>query len=1005
MHLPVIDSVAADRVRQSIADEIARSIKGEVRFSAHDRMLYATDASLYQVEPIGVVIPASVQDGRAAIEVCARLGVPVLARGGGTALAGQTVNHAVVIDFSANCRNIVTVDPVAKRARVEPGVVLDQLNDALASHGLMFGADVATSSHATIGGMIGNNSAGANSILYGRTVENLVALDVALADGRRVRLDEGASDRDPQLNEMTRRLAAIVLPIADEIDRRIPKIRRHVDGYNLDLLLAQLRSSTPGTFDRVNLATLVCGSEGTLAVTLEAELALVARPKVRGLVIVGFDSVAAALAPLQAMLATGPSAVELIDDMVIEMAKRHTSYHVDVEVMPRPATGHLGAVMYVQYFGDSREEITAKMDQLEHALAGASMVRHLDQAAMDAAWRLRKAGEPLLHTVRGERKPITFVEDTAVDPLRLAEFVERFRAIVTRHGSIAAYYAHASVGCLHIRPLVAISSDQGLEMMQSIACEVADLVVEFGGALSGEHGDGRVRTPLLTRVLGSVIAKAIRDVKHVFDPEGRLNPGILVDNDAPTAITSRLRVRPDDRHFVHAPPVPTFFSYEREEGFTHALEQCNGAGLCRRLTPGGTMCPSYRVLKDERHATRGRANALRLAVTGQLSPQVSSATGSSPQGAPAWSDPATKETLALCLSCKACKSECPSNVDISKLKAEFTAQEFLARGGVPWRVRILSRVATINALGSALWPLSNWIVGFAPARAMIAGVMGFASERSLPTFGPSLRGWIHRRTRARARESGPESINPKPTVLLLPDCFTQWSEPEIGRSAIEVLERFGYRVVLPRVGCCGRAAISQGMLADAARSCRATALDLAEAFRREGAVALVGLEPSCLSAIKDDWIDLNMGLDRAVVRDLASKTWMIEEWLEANWARHPTRPTFAPTTEGVLVHEHCHQKALFGAGTSSRLVKRVFGERAQLIKSGCCGMAGGFGFQRANYELSMQIGASDLFPKLNANETAIVCTPGASCRHQVADGIARKSFHPIELIARALADH
>ncbi len=991
VHLPVVDAADVDVARRSIAEQLASSISGEIRFGRHDRLLYATDASLYQVEPIGVVIPASVADGLATVKECARLGLPLLARGSGTALAGQSVNHAVIVDFSANCRRILPVDPVARRARVEPGVVLDQLNEALARDGLMFGADVATSSHATIGGMIGNNSAGANSILYGRTVENLISLDVALADGTRVRLDEGASERDPLVRSITERLAEIVRPIAHEIDLRTPKILRHVDGYNLDLFLSQLRRSTPGTFDRVNLAHLVCGSEGTLAVTLEAELSLVPRPKVRGLVIIGFDGVPAALRPLAAMLETAPSAVELVDDIVIEMAKRNAIYRADVAVMPQPASGTLGAVMYVQYFGESHSEISAKMDRLESALGGAPLVRHFEQAAMDAAWRLRKAGEPLLHGVPGERKPITFVEDTAVDPRQLAAFVDEFRAIVARHGSVAAYYAHASVGCLHIRPLVSLASEQGLATLRSIAIDVADLVVRYGGALSGEHGDGRVRSPLLTRVLGPVIAQAIRDVKQVFDPEGRLNPGNLVNNDEPAALTSKLRVRPDDSHFVHPPSGPTFFNYEREEGFSHALEQCNGAGLCRRLTPGGTMCPSYRVLKDERHATRGRANALRLAFTGQLSNRPSDVKH-------------VNETLALCLSCKACKTECPSNVDISKLKAEFTAQQFLRAGRVPWRTQLLGRVARINAAGSALWPLSNWIAACPPFRALIAAVMGFARERSLPHFGQSLRTWSVRRHAARVRQCGPDSMIDRPTVLLLPDCFTQWSEPAIGRSAIEVLERFGYRVVIPRVGCCGRAAISNGMLAEAARSSRIVALALLEAFRREHAVALVALEPSCLSAIKDDWLDLNMGLDLESLRGLASKSWLIDEWLDQQWDRHPKRPTFAQTTEQVALHAHCHQKALWGAGSSSRLLERIFPKRAHTLATGCCGMAGAFGFQSSNYELSMKIGASDLFPKLDARPLDVVCAPGASCRHQIADGTARRALHPIELVARALAD-
>ncbi|MDA0214168.1 MAG: FAD-binding protein [Planctomycetota bacterium] len=1004
IHLDVLKNGAlqidsSEATRKSIADQLAGVVNGEIRFDQHDRMLYSTDASLYQVEPIGVVVPLNVADGIEAIRVCEKLGVPILARGGGTALAGQTVNHAVVIDFSANCRSILEIDPVARRVRVEPGVVLDQLNDALLPHGLMFGVDVATGSHATLGGMIGNNSAGANSILYGRTVEHLVSIDVVLADGTRMRFAEGSSERDPRVKELTRRLAEIVFPIADEIDKRIPKILRHVDGYNLDILLAQLRASTPGTFDRVNLAHLFCGSEGTLGVTVEAELLLVERPKVRGLAILGFDDVPDALRPLQAMLSTRPSAVELVDDIVIEMAKKNALYSQDVRVMPTPKSGKLGAVMYVQYFGNSLQEIESKMDQLAQCVADAPMVRHFTASAMEAAWRLRKAGEPLLHGVPGEKKPLTFVEDTAVDPARLAEFVDEFRAIVARHGTTAAYYAHASVGCLHIRPLVAISNPEGLATLRSIAVDVADLVVKYGGALSGEHGDGRVRSPLLTRVLGPSIAQAIRDIKSVFDPRALLNPGNLVRNDDPSLITSQLRARPDDSHFVHAPDVPTFFRYEREEGFSHALEQCNGAGLCRRMTSGGTMCPSYRVLKDERHSTRGRANALRLAVTGQLGNG-----GAIAANTPAWNDPQTKATLDLCLSCKACKTECPSNVDISKLKAEFTAQQFWQRGGVPWRIEIMGRIRTLNRIGSALWPISNWAIKIAPIRRAIAGLMHFSPRRSLPPFGQSLRSWMIRRSERSVRIHGPESLQDRPTVLLMPDCFSQWSQPDVGRAAVEVLNAFGYRVILPNAGCCGRAAISNGMLAEAARMSCETAIALSDAVRREGAVALLGLEPSCVSAIKDDWLDLKMSVDRKCLVELAAKTWMIEEWLDCNWDSHPKRPEFAKTSESVVLHAHCHQKALWGAGTSFGLLYRIFGDSAKTLATGCCGMAGGFGFHEANFDLSMRIGEQDLFAKLNEHPDAIVCAPGTSCRHQIADGVDRDALHPIELVARAIAD-
>ncbi len=999
IHLEVLRD-SAPRSTEVLEARLASAVRGEIRFSQHDRMLYSTDASLYQVEPIGVVIPATVQDGLNAIRICAELGVPSLARGAGTALAGQSVNRAVIVDFSANCRGILALDPFSRRVRVEPGVVLDQLNAAVLPHGLMFGPDVATSSHATIGGMIGNNSAGANSILFGRTVEHLCSLDVALSDGRSLRFYEGASEHDPTIREFTRCVADVILPIAAEIERRTPKILRHVDGYNLDLILAQLRASTPGTYDRVNLAHLFCGSEGTLGVTLAAELALVDRPKQRGLAIVGFTGVSEALRPLTAILATNPSAVELIDDMLINMASQHAMYRRDVHVLPAPKSGDVAAVLYVQYFAESHAELVAKMDRLGQVLEGAPMVRHFGASEMEAAWRIRKAGEPLLHGVAGDRKPVTFVEDTAVDPARLFDFVQEFRAIVTRHGSTAAYYAHASVGCLHIRPLVSLSTTQGLETLRSIAVEVADLVVKYGGALSGEHGDGRVRSPLLTRVLGPTITQAIRDIKLIFDPKGLLNPGNLVLTDDPTRITSALRVRPDDQHFRKAPATATFFNYDREEGFSHALEQCNGAGLCRRLTSGGTMCPSYRALKDERHATRGRANALRLALTGQLGGEgPSTSVGSS-----AWNDPETKETLQLCLSCKACKTECPSNVDISKLKAEFTAQGYWRRGGVPWRVALMGRIGSLNRLGSAVWPIANGLARLPVVRTAVAAIMGFSSQRSLPPFGPALRPWMERTTAANARSHGPQSMQPKPTVLLMPDCFSQWSEPSVGRAAVEVLTAFGYHVVLPKAGCCGRAAISNGMLAHASKMCHDTALALINAMRREGAVALLGLEPSCVSAIKDDWLELKLGLDPALLASLAAKTWLVEEWIDRAWDSHPTHPEFAPGNESVILHAHCHQKALWGAESSSRLLTRIFGSRASVLPTGCCGMAGGFGFRRESFDLSMRIARGDLFAKLEPHSDAIVCAPGTSCRHQIADGLGRTALHPIEIVARALRD-
>jgi FAD/FMN-containing dehydrogenase/Fe-S oxidoreductase len=974
----------AERERMELAEAIRLLGVGQVRFERHDRMLYATDASIFQVEPIGVVVLDRPEAAVPLMRFCAERGLPVLPRGGGTSLAGQCVNFAVMLDFGAHCRGIRAIDPAAMTAVVEPGVTLDQLNAALATHGLLFGPDVATSSHATLGGMIGNNSAGARSLIHGRTVENLLALDVVLPDGSTMHLSEGSCERDPRQRELARRLAAIVLPLRDEIARRVPRIRRHVDGYNVDLLLDQLDASTPGTFDRVNLATLVCGSEGTLATVTSATLRLARRPGATGLAIAGFESVPASLSRLMDMLACGPSAVELVDDVVIDTALANTEYRRYVEVLPKPSSGRLGAVMYVEFQGESIEAVRAGFDRLAAVLPGVPMQRHEDPRTLANAWKLRKAGEPLLHGVPGDRKPMTFVEDTAVDPARLAAFVDGFRAIVERHGTRAAYYAHASVGCLHIRPLVRIHDERGRAEMVSIATEVADLVSAYGGALSGEHGDGRVRTPLLERVMGRELCEGFRRVKEVFDPEGRMNPGNLVETGRPQAIVERLRVKPAERD-VPVPRVDTFFHYDREHGFEAAVEACNGAGLCRRVQPGGTMCPSYRATLDERHATRGRGNALRLAITGQFGTP----------GSPDWRDAQTQATLDLCLSCKACKSECPSNVDISKLKAEFAAQGFARRGRVPWRTRLLGRVRQSQRLGSLLWPLANAALAWTPVRRMITGMLGFHPDRHLPAYGPAVDRWLGRR--------GSRAAAGAPTVLLFPDCFANYGETDLGRLAVQLLEAFGYRVVMPDVGCCGRSLISVGMLAEARETVARTARSLLEAMERTGAVAVLGLEPSCVSAIKDDWLDLKMDVERKRLRAMAERTWLVEAFLDQQWDRHPIRPAAHPApSETVILHGHCHQKALWGVESSAGLLRRLVGERLQILDSGCCGLAGSFGYLAHRHELSLRIGELSVFPPIRRSPDAVVAAPGTSCRHQIQHATGAEAMHPVALAARLL---
>ncbi len=981
--LPQHDA-ATSEARARIAGALASLGCSDVRAERAERLLYATDASIYQVDPILAVVPKDVPEAVRAVRWCMANGVAVLPRGGGTSLNGQTVNSAVVVDLGAHCRGVTGVDAERRRAWVEPGVVIDRLNLDLAPLGLFFAPDPATSSHNAVGGAIGNNSAGMRSIMYGRTVENLHAVDVVLADGGVHRLEEGSCDRDPRQRAIAEAMRDALVPLRDEIRARFPRILRHVDGYNLDLFLDGLERSTPGTFDRVNLAHVVCGSEGTLCTVVGAEVRLVPTPKAKGLAIMGFAGVDDALAALAEMIASGPAAVELIDDVIIDLARQNREYAAYVELMPRPSGTQLGAVMYVEYFGQSAAEVDAKLADLRARLPGQPMEQYTDARRMAEAWKLRKAGEPLLHGVPGVRKPLGFVEDTAVDPSRLPGFIREFKEILARHGTRASFYAHASVGCLHIRPMLALGDPADRRRMVEIGQEVTDLVVRHGGALSGEHGSGRSRTALQLRYFGEPVCRALAAVKAIWDPRGLMNPGIKVDFARESMPVEDLRIAPGGRD-AHVPATETFFTYEHEDGFDHAVEMCNGAGLCRKLQGTVTMCPSYQATLDERHSTRGRGNHLRLAITGQLGGD----------GRPDWNSPDVQETLGLCLSCKACKSECPSNVDISKLKAEYAAQGFARRGRVPFAAKVFGRVRASNRLLSRLWPLVNLANRVPLVRAMQAWALGIDPRRSMPQYGPSLLGWYARR--------GSRAPAGAPAIVLFPDCFTVWNEPRIGRAAVEVLEAFGYRVVLPELGCCGRSLISTGMLAEASRECRATAEGLMAVMERERAVAVVGCEPSCMSAIRDEWLELRMGVDRGRLRELASRAFLVEEFLERAWDAHPSRPERPAFDAGrVALHAHCHQKALWGAESSAALLRRYFGKDLEVLSTGCCGMAGSFGFTEDRYDLSMRIAEQGVLPAVRARPDAAVCAPGTSCRHQIHDGAAREALHPVELLARVL---
>ncbi|MBX3380566.1 MAG: FAD-binding oxidoreductase [Phycisphaeraceae bacterium] len=982
--------LAPDFDRDSVARAFTASVEGEVRFGLHDRLLYATDASLYQVEPLGVFIPASTDDAVRGVRFCLTRGLPILPRGGGTSLAGQCTNRAVVIDFSNRCNRLLEVDAGLRTCRVEPGITPDDLNERLASTGLFFAPDPATSKHANIGGCIGNNAAGARSILYGRTSENLLSVDACLADGFVGRLEAGAASRHEHIGRMTRRVVDVVLRNKIAIRERFPKTVRRNAGYNLDLMLNQVEKSG-GDLDGINLAHLLAGSEGTLAVTLGAQLKLHPRPKLKGLALLGFSDLDPAIEATVPILTTGPSAVELLDDTVLDLASANTEYRKYVELMPRPNSGILRAVLYVEYYGNSSEELQTKFESLRRLFPFVAMKEVVDAAAMASAWKLRKAGEPLLHGVAGHRKPITFIEDNAVPVEHLVEFVRRLREIVTSHGTRAAYWAHASVGVLHVRPLIDIHVEADRQRMQSIAIEAADLAKSLGGVMSGEHGDGRVRGPLLERFYGPQLMQAMREVKEIFDPRNLLNPGNIVEPRPIESIAENLRIEPAGIP-VSIPEVNTFFSYDDQHGFGGAVEMCNGSGVCRKKA-GGTMCPSYMGTLDERHSTRGRGNALRLAITGQLTP------GSSE---PAWNDVETIKTLDLCLSCKACKTECPSNVDIARLKAEYTAQRFRQLGFAPLKTMLLGHFRPLARLGSFTHGISNWMNSSKLGRFVINAVMGFDSRRTVPPFSPSLK---HSFRHTPPAQSG------EPTVALFGDCFTMYLDSGIGAAAKRVFERLGYRVILADAGCCGRTLISTGLLEDSITQIDRTIERLRSLADDPAVRAILVIEPSCLSAIKDDWLQLKLESPFDLRRRIAAKCFLAEEFLAKAAKSHPNQRAIteageaaANETSAVILHGHCHQKALWGAESSAGALKLFAGARVRTLDTGCCGMAGSFGYSKDKFDLSMKICELALAPavraaKANDPETPI-CAPGTSCRHQIHDATAQHASHPIELIDR-----
>ncbi|CAN5753295.1 FAD-binding and (Fe-S)-binding domain-containing protein [soil metagenome] len=954
--LPVIAGAPnANRLERALRDRV----RGEVRFDAKSRLLYSTDASIYQILPIGVVIPRDVEDVQAAARIAADEGVPLLPRGGGTGLAGQTVAAALVLDFSKYMNRILEIDPDGRRARVEPGGRLDRLNRAAHPYGLQFGPDPATLRQCAMGGMIGNNACGARSVVYGKTVDHVHTLDCVLADGGCAHFGpvsrSGIDTAPGREGELARQMRQLLEPHRQMVLERYPDVPRRVSGYNFDALL------TEG--EEVNLAKLIVGSEGTLATVVQADLGLVPLPSARGLVLLGFGDRYASMDAVPMILPEpNLSALEVVDDRIIRSARQLHEFRDAVVLVPAETRG----MLIVELTGETPDEVRGRIADFAARAAGFPGSPHvgvyLEPAAQERAWALRRAGLGLLYRTIGDVKPLPFVEDTGVPPERLGEYARRFDAIVERYGTTTGFFGHAGQGCLHIRVDLNVKKGEDVRRMHTIAREVAELVVEFGGSLSGEHGDGLARSEFLPLMFGPEVMELHRATKRIFDPDGRMNPGKIVD--APP-MSENLRFG----EAYSATTPETFYDFSADGGWDRAVEKCNGMGICRKLD-AGTMCPSYMVLEEEEHATRGRANALREAMRGNLDGMRSTE---------------VLEALDLCLECKACKTECPVGVDMARYKSEFLAQHYRTVGKTSLATQFFGRIHELARTGSMAPGLAN--LGSRVLGGFIKRASHVDPRRKLPEMAPQpFRRWFESRRRT--------PVDGRPTVILFDDTFHNFFQPAPLRAAVTVLERAGYHVELPRRQvCCGRPMISKGLLQEVKRYHR----DLIDTLtpQVEAGAMLVGLEPSCILTFRDELPDL---VRDPRTRILAESSFTLEEFLLKLPDYRPGR-----LERYAVVHGHCHQKALVGMRPTTELLERVEGLEFTVLDSGCCGMAGSFGYEVGHYEVSKACGERVLFPAVrDAGPDDLIVAPGYSCRTQIADFCdERRALHTAELLALA----
>ena len=959
-----------DHLRTTLAENLRPRLHGTLHIDAMSRALYATDASMYQMEPVAVCIPKTAADVQATLEEAHALNIPVLPRGGGSSLAGQGVNTAVVLDFTRHLDAIVDLDPEAKQATVQPGLVLDRLNQAAAAHGLMVGPDPASSSRATLGGMVANNSTGTHSIRYGNMIHHVRRARGFLADGTPVKfepLSHGGWQRkmrqDDREGTIYRSLDALLSQHADTIRRDTSDHWRRNNGYRIEALLDT---------DTRNVAQLMAGSEGTLAVLTEVTIDLVEKPATTVLGIAAYDTRQQALEAVTTLLDTDPDAVELFDGVAIERIRATPGYAERLTFID----GTPGGVLIAEYGGTSKDALASKLDELDAVLPETDArgpARRIQQDnAIANVWSIRKEGLGLVMGVEGEYKPWALIEDASVPVEHLPAYIDELSTLIDELDVRAAYYAHASAGCLHVRPFVNTKTEAGLEQLDTIARGSLDLVKRYGGVTSSEHGDGIVRGALNREMLGDDLYAVNQQVKSIFDPDGHLNPGKVVD--APP-LTETLRMGPD----YSTRPLRTAMNFEGEGGFAHLLEKCNGNGACRKRDHG-TMCPSFMATRKEEDSTRGRANALRSALAGDL-----------PDGA--FTGERMHEVMDLCIQCKACKTECPSNVDMAKLKTEWLHQ-YWQEHRMPLRTRLFAHQPAMarTIAGTPLATAVNWAGRQGWMRKMGEWTLGISAERELPQF-----------ARTTAFQMDLDASNPPegPEVVFFADTFNAYHTPEVVRAAVRFLQRTGHRVRMAPEGlCCGRPLLSKGLVTEAQH----TALHTLEGLYPyvEQGLPIVGLEPSCIHTLSDEFLSLLPGELRA--KELAEQVHPFEGFVAERLRSGALDPASwgTPTAKELILHGHCHQKALVGTGDTEAILAAA-GYDVTTLDTSCCGMAGAFGYEAEHLDISKQMAERRLAPTVReADASTHVAAPGFSCRSQIKDVTPRTAEHPAVLLNKAL---